>query len=180
MKKKWAIAGIALVAAAVLVLVLGLIAKKPAAGSVSKRSYDFTTIALGSIEKSISASGTLEPVSTVSVLSQMSGRVEAVYADFNDHVKKGQVLVTLNTDMLELERLEAQAAVTKAQASYDLQLLDFQNKTTLAGKGAGFGLRPGFLAVEPRGLCRDPGLGQGFPRHHRHRAQPVRPDQVPH
>ena len=65
----------------------------------------------------------------------MSGRVEKVNADYNDHIKKGQVLVELNTDMLKLQEKEAQAAVQKTQANYDLQLLDVQNKTTLAAKG---------------------------------------------
>ena len=135
MKKKWALAGVALAVVAAAVVLLGVTAKKPAAGAVSSKSYQYTTVTKGSIEKSISASGSLEPVSTVSVLAQMSGRVEAVHADFNDTVKKGQVLITLNTDMLKLQRLDAQAAVNKAQASYDLQALDYGNKTKLAQKG---------------------------------------------
>jgi HlyD family secretion protein len=135
MKKKWALAGVALAVLAAAVVLLGVTAKKPAAGAVSSKSYQYATVTKGSIEKSISASGSLEPVSTVSVLAQMSGRVESVHADFNDHVKKGQVLITLNTDMLKLQRLDAQAAVNKAQASYDLQALDYGNKTKLAQKG---------------------------------------------
>jgi len=135
MKKKWALAGLALAVVAAAAVLLGVTAKKPAAGAVSSKSYQYTTVTKGSIEKSISASGSLEPVSTVSVLAQMSGRVEAVHADFNDHVKKGQVLITLNTDMLRLQRLDAQASVNKAQATYDLQALDYQNKVKLAQKG---------------------------------------------
>lgn len=135
MKKKWALAGVALVLIAAIALLLGVTGKKPAAGAVSSKSYQYTTVTKGSIEKSISASGSLEPVSTVSVLAQMSGRVESVGADFNDHVKKGQVLITINTDMLKLQRLDAQASVNKAQANYDLQSLDYQNKVKLAQKG---------------------------------------------
>jgi HlyD family secretion protein len=65
----------------------------------------------------------------------MSGRVEKVYADYNDRVRKGQVLVQLSTDMLKLQELESQSAVRKAQANHDLQLLDYQNKTNLYQKG---------------------------------------------
>ena len=64
----------------------------------------------------------------------MSGRVEKVYVDYNDTVKKNQVLVVLNTDMLRLEERESQAAVNKAQANYDLQLLDYENKKKLFEK----------------------------------------------
>ena len=100
-----------------------------------KASYELATVTRGSLESVVSASGTLSAVSTVSILAQMSGRVEKVNADYNDHIKKGQVLVELNTDMLKLQEKEAQAAVQKTQANYDLQLLDVQNKTTLAAKG---------------------------------------------
>jgi HlyD family secretion protein len=64
----------------------------------------------------------------------MSGQVEAVYASYNDRVKKGQSLVLLNTDMLKVEELQSAAEVQKAQANYDLQLLDYQNKQKLAEK----------------------------------------------
>ncbi|MCX7038421.1 MAG: hypothetical protein NT005_04725 [Spirochaetes bacterium] len=70
----------------------------------------------------------------MSILSQMRGRVEKVNADCSDRAKKGQVLVALNTDMLELEEKECRAAVRKARANYDLQLLDVQNNTKLAAK----------------------------------------------
>lgn len=100
-----------------------------------KRSYEFTTIGRGSIEKTVSATGTLEAVSEVDVLAQMSGRVEKVYADYNQRVKKGQLLVKLNTDMLKLQAEEEQAAVRKAQANYDLQLLNYENQQKLAEKG---------------------------------------------
>ncbi len=97
--------------------------------------YDLATVTRGSIESIVSASGTLSAVSTVSILAQMSGRVEKVNADYNDQVKKGQVLVELNTDMLKLQEKEAQAALSKALANYNLQILDVQNKSTLATKG---------------------------------------------
>jgi HlyD family secretion protein len=83
-------------------------------------NYELTAVTKGSIEKVVSASGTLAPVSQVSVLSQMSGRVEKVFADYNQRVHKGQVLAQINTDVLRLQEKEAQAAVTKAQANYDL------------------------------------------------------------
>jgi HlyD family secretion protein len=109
--------------------------KKSASGGAAAGAYEFAMVAKGTIETTVTSSGVLETVSSVSVLSQMSGRVEKVYADFNDHVKKGQLLVTLNTDMLELEKKEALANLNIAQVNYDLAALDHQNNATLAAKG---------------------------------------------
>jgi len=103
--------------------------------SAKKESYEFTTLGRASIESVISSNGTLAVVTSVSVLSQMSGRIETLNVDYNDQVKKGQVLATINTDMLKLNQAQAQAAVDKAQANFNLQELAVQNAQTLAKKG---------------------------------------------
>jgi HlyD family secretion protein len=95
-------------------------------------SYDFTGIRRGTLERTVSSSGTINPVATVRVLPRMSGKVEAVYADYNETVKKGDVLALLNTDMLRLQRDQQQAAVQKARANYDLQLINYRNQEVLA------------------------------------------------
>jgi HlyD family secretion protein len=125
--------------AAVAFLVAGgaFVASSCAKGGTAERdqSYEFTTIGRGSIESVVSSSGTLAVVTSVSVLSQMSGRIETLNVDYNDRVKKGQVLATINTDMLKLNEMQAQAAVDKAQANYNLQTLAARNAQTLAAKG---------------------------------------------
>jgi len=104
--------------------------------SASKtQSYEMTTISRGTISSVVSSNGTLAVVSSVSVLAQMSGRVEKVNVDYNTRVKKGEVLATINTDLLKLQAKAAQAAVDKAQANYDLQVLAAQNAQALAAKG---------------------------------------------
>jgi HlyD family secretion protein len=108
---------------------------RPRTASTSAVSYELTSVTKGSIERIVSSSGTLAPVSEVSVLPQMSGRVEKVLADYNQRVKKGQVLAQINTDVLKLQQKEAQAAVKKAQANYDLNDLNYQNKAVLYQKG---------------------------------------------
>jgi len=97
-------------------------------------SYEFTNIRRGTLERTISASGTINPVSTVKVLPQMSGKVERIYVDYNDPVRKGDILAELNTDMLKLKREQQYAAVIKARANYELQLLNYQSQKTLAEK----------------------------------------------
>jgi len=99
------------------------------------QSYQFTTVSRGTIESVVTASGTLSPVSEVSVLPQMSGRALEVHADYNDRVRKGQLLVELDTTILKLKEKESVASVTKARASYELQSVTVQNNEKLAAKG---------------------------------------------
>jgi HlyD family secretion protein len=97
-------------------------------------SYEFTNIRRGTLERTITASGTLNPVSTVKVLPQMSGKVEKIYVDYNDPVRKGDILAELNTDMLKLKREQQYATVVKARANYELQKLNYQSQEILAKK----------------------------------------------
>lgn len=123
---------------AACMLLPGCANKSAASGSGSKTgktSYVFSTINRGTIEKTVSASGTIEPVSTVSVIPQMSGIVEKVFADYNQRVKKGQILVELNTETLGFQREEQKSAVDKARATYELQLVAYGNQQKLAEKG---------------------------------------------
>ena len=94
--------------------------------------YEFTSITRGTLEKTVSSTGTLHPVATVNVLPRMSGKVEKLYTDFNAQVKKGEILAELNTDVLRLKREQQMAQVIKARANYELQLLNFQNQERLA------------------------------------------------
>src|SRR6185295_15244583 len=59
----------------------------------------------------------LTPLKKVTVGAEVSGRIDAVLVDFNDRVKKGQVIARINTDALRALALQAQAAVAQAQAN---------------------------------------------------------------
>jgi HlyD family secretion protein len=98
------------------------------------KTYDFTEIRRGSLEKTVSAGGTLKPVATVNVLARMSGKVESIHVDYNDRIRKGDILAELNTDMLRLQREQQLASVIKARANHELQLLNYQNQEKLAEK----------------------------------------------
>jgi len=103
--------------------------------SAGSTSYDFTTVRRGTLERTVSSSGTINPVATVKVLPRMSGKVEAVKVDYNDSVKRGDILAELNTDMLRLQRDQQQASVQKARANYELQLINYRNQEALAQRG---------------------------------------------
>jgi HlyD family secretion protein len=104
-------------------------------GSKTKQaSYEFTNVRRGTIERTVSSSGTINPVSTVKVLPQMSGKVEKIFVDYNDPISKGDILAQLNTDVLRLQRDQQSAAVKKARANYELQQLNYRSQEALAEK----------------------------------------------
>ena len=89
----------------------------------------------GPIVSSISASGTVEAVTTVQVGSQISGTVQALYADFNSLVKKGQIVARLDPSLVQADIDQARAAVVRAEAEVERQevgLLDAQTKASRA------------------------------------------------
>lgn len=84
--------------------------------------YETREVLRGSLSVTVSATGNLEPTTEVEVGSELSGTVRSVEADYNDRVRKGQVLARLDTSKLEAELRESQAALQAVQA----QLADAQ------------------------------------------------------
>lgn len=70
----------------------------------------------GSLTLSVSANGTLQPTRSVNIGSELSGTVRNVFVDVNDTVKKGQVLVELDTAKLSAQVLRSRAALASAHA----------------------------------------------------------------
>ncbi|NUS38272.1 MAG: efflux RND transporter periplasmic adaptor subunit, partial [Lysobacter sp.] len=71
----------------------------------------------GDIRVAISATGTLSAISTVEVGSQISGQVTQVLADFNDHVRKGQVLARIDPSTYQAQIAQGNAAANGARAT---------------------------------------------------------------
>jgi len=113
-------------------------------------TYEFTVIRRGMLERTASASGTINPVASIKVFPRMSGKVEKVYVDYNDPVKAGDVLAVLNTDMLRLKREQQQAAVFKARSVYELELINYQSQEALARKDliSEYELKSGLTSLE--------------------------------
>ncbi|MGO8756164.1 MAG: efflux RND transporter periplasmic adaptor subunit [Gallionellaceae bacterium] len=80
----------------------------------------------GSITQTVSANGTLNPVKLVTVGSQVSGTVTKMYADFNDRVKAGQVLLEVDPSLMQAQLQQSEANVLSAKAS--LQLAEANEK----------------------------------------------------
>lgn len=82
--------------------------------------YQFQPVARGALAQTVSANGTLNPVTLVNVGTQVSGTVKKLSADFNDHVGKGQVLLELDPALLEAQARQSAAAVKNAAAALEL------------------------------------------------------------
>ena len=105
--------------------------------SSSKQETDFQFAALGraTIENIVSSTGTLSAVGTVEVGSQVSGTVEKVLADYNDKVKKGQILAVVDTSLLTASVSEAKANLAKAQAQFNQSQTEYQRNEKLFKEG---------------------------------------------
>ncbi len=97
--------------------------------------YEFVEIQRGEIVNTISSTGQLEPLSKVDVGTQVSGIIDKVFVDFNDNVKKGQILAILDTSILSLQCRDAQAALKKAESQLKLEEIEYQNAESLYANG---------------------------------------------
>ena len=97
----------------VVVLIIGVFMMRGGAA----HTYATKPVTHGDLAVTVSATGTLAPRDQVDVGSEVSGKIDKLEADFNDHVKKGQVLARINTDQLVAQLQQAQAALDQAQAT---------------------------------------------------------------
>ena len=90
-----------------------------------ERSFEMTRIERGDVIESVTASGKIQPINTVSVGTQISGIVETVLADYNDEVKEGQLLAQLDTALLMETQNDAKARLDLANARRKIAQLNY-------------------------------------------------------
>ena len=110
--RKWLI-GSGLV---VLVVAGGYWTLRPTGGTANEAAYRTTVVDRGQITAAVRATGTLTPMTTVLVGSQLSGQIVEILADYNSQVKAGQVVARLNSDQIKTRRDAAEADVGQARA----------------------------------------------------------------
>ena len=83
------------------------------------------------ITQIVEATGTIEPINTVSIGSQVSGRIEQIFVDFNTEVEKGQQLAQIDTSLFEAQLQQSKANINNARATLarNQALLDYDTKT---------------------------------------------------
>jgi HlyD family secretion protein len=122
------------VAAIVVIAVIGLFVYRNGLAK-NATSFRFVTIEKGNMQSKVSATGTLGAVTTVSVGTQVSGQVASLLVDYNDVVKKGQLLATIDPTLARSAVVDAQANVDKAQAELLQMQRDYNRNRELSSQG---------------------------------------------
>lgn len=91
---------------------------------------------MGEISNSITATGTIQPVDTVAVGTQVSGIIKNIYVDFNSTVKKGQLLATLDTDLLKYQSEQYQSNLQNAKSNLAYNEININRQSQLYKVGA--------------------------------------------
>lgn len=98
-------------------------------------NYQTETLARGDIAHTVSANGTLNPVTLVSVGTQVSGTITALHVDFNDRVEAGQILMRLDDALLRAALQQSEANSAAAQSALRLAQSDVERIAPLAKDG---------------------------------------------
>lgn len=98
-------------------------------------TFETAKVERQNIHTTITATGTIEPVTSVTVGTQVSGIVSKLYVDYNSVVKKGQVIAELDRTNLTSELNRAKAELTSAQSTLNYETANFKRYQTLFDKG---------------------------------------------
>ena len=127
-KKGW-------IAIAVIVVIILGVGKCSGGKKEEKVTFETAKVEKGNIQTSITATGTIEPVTSVTVGTQVSGIVSRLYVDYNSVVKRGQVIAELDRTNLISELNAQKASLASAQSSLNYQESNFKRYQTLYDKG---------------------------------------------
>lgn len=96
--------------------------------------YETATVTKGEISESITATGTIEPVTEVTVGTQVSGIIDKIYVDYNSTVTKGQLIAEMDRVTLQSELASQRAAYNGAKAEYEYQKKNYERNKGLHEK----------------------------------------------
>lgn len=122
---------------AVVMIVIVAVATWAMSGGKKEEDINFKEekVALKTLQNSVTATGTIEAVTSVTVGTQVSGIVNKLYVDYNSQVKKGQVIAELDKTNLLSELNTAKANLASAQSSLNYQAANMERYKTLYKKG---------------------------------------------
>ena len=121
---------------AVAVVAVAVISIRLFGGSTAKHkvTYETATVIKGEISESITATGTIEPVTEVEVGTQVSGIIDKIYADYNSVVTKGQLIAEMDRVTLQSEVASQRTANNGAKAEYEYQRKNYERNRGLHEK----------------------------------------------
>ena len=112
-------------------VIIGIIVVKATKSSKKELVIRTHIVKEYTVENTVTATGTIEPVETVEVGTQVSGKVEKIYVDFNDAVKKGQLLAELDKLTLNQNVSRAKASLTSAESQLNYSKLTYERTKQL-------------------------------------------------
>ena len=101
------------------VLIIGIITALMFGCKGDSPSYRTDPVTRGDIQQAVTATGTVNAVTTVQVGTQVSGTIKTLYVDFNSRVKKGQLIAQIDPSTFESQVQQAQANLLSAQANLE-------------------------------------------------------------
>jgi HlyD family secretion protein len=110
-----------------LALAVAIVAYTQVARTDSTPQPITARVTRGSIVDAVDATGTIQPVTTVQVGTQVSGTIKSLAADFNTIVHRGQVIATLEPSLFQTQVAQAKATVTKLQADAERAAVDVRD-----------------------------------------------------
>ena len=105
------------------------------AKKIEKKNYVTMDITRGNISQTVSATGEIVPLNTVSVGSQVSGTIEEIFVDYNSTVKKGDKLLTIEPSVLQASVDEAKASLDSAVSQRNYAKNEYKRTKTLFNDG---------------------------------------------
>lgn len=119
-----------------VVIIVAIVAWALSGGKKEEQiTFDTAAVAPANIMNSITATGTIEPVTSVTVGTQVSGIVSKLYVDYNSVVKKGQVIAELDKTNLMSQLNSAKTQLATAQSQLNYQTTNYNRYKTLYQKG---------------------------------------------
>lgn len=125
-----------IISLAVGVIIIAGIAIWAFGGQAKKRKvvYETATVDRANISNSVTATGTIEPVTEVEVGTQVSGIIDRLYADYNSVVTKGQLIAEMDKVTLQSELASQKATYDGAKAEYEYQQKNYERNKGLHEK----------------------------------------------
>lgn len=127
--RKWILVLVAVVAAA------GVLFWQRNAEARQAPAWRFVEVERGDIRQTISATGSLSAVTTVSVGTQVSGQIAELHVDFNDRVKEGQLLARIDPTLARQAVTDAEASLARARAQLVAAQRDWERNRHLLEQG---------------------------------------------
>lgn len=123
-----------IITVSILIVLAAVVWYSTSAEAGTRMEYRFVTVEQGDLESVVASTGNLSAVTTVQVGTQVSGIVNDIYVDFNDEVRRGQIIARIDTTLLVSSVQDARATLSRNQAQLDFARTEYERVKNLYEK----------------------------------------------